>query len=717
MKSLFHLAEPAVPHLLTLAFLAVFPGMATSQNAPMIVAFSAPSDTTSYCPTTQTTNTCFLNFVQNEHLLSDVSGIGIRVPWGLVDDCYTNTGSPPQKVSMPCTTLPLGSDTTIQPCPMQMSTSVIYDFCALDTILEAYVAKFNSAPQFANKKLVLIINAINDGTPNNKNFTPDYVFSTSWASVVGSAPQDVVVCNSWQGNVTSSSSSCPVSGTFSSSTYAVWNIKADTFPFGNCATFGTGLACTGSACTNGGTPEGGFPIPYEKPFMVAYQNFLQKLAQHYNVSTGNSDGQGVAPYIAYVRAGLAEGGENQPFCSVSGPIPQATRSTGQTVPAGYVIGTASSNGTLYVATGPGTTDHAAPMPTCSPTGCTTAPDGTVPGWYNAGLYPAAAPNAIWPGPAGAATQATSYTDNGYLTTWASLGITGYVTSMTVFLKSLNASFPFDISAHNGPPSNGTAPANVSYADSEAIVASANGVGFGMQSVSINDSKTFATGTAPTTATDWAYNFKSHPAPVHHLQMYQPGGGSNSDQNSHYFAARYPIYNIYVDTGGTATVNCGTGPSASVDCSPYSGEFIYVSGNGNPALNGIWSVNCSPCATNTLQFSAPIHTGQSYTGGMVWAPNYWPIVMPFAVQHNVSTIEVYECDLDYAYGSFPSSPPFVPSNPTTTWVDSETGGGCADWGVPGSDVGYQNSASDTLIGQPPATSIRTGSSILINGTQF
>jgi hypothetical protein len=100
-----------------------------------------------------------------------------------------------------------------------------------------------------------------------------------------------------------------------------------------------------------------------------------------------------------------------------------------------------------------------------------------------------------------------------------------------------------------------------------------------------------------------------------------------------------------------------------------------------------------------------------SGGTVWSPNYWPIVMPFAVQHNVSSIEVNECDLDYAMGVYP--------NTTTLWVPNETTGqgGCAEWGLLGSDAGYQNSAGDTQIGQPSATSVRNGSSILVNGTQF
>jgi hypothetical protein len=293
--------------------------------------------------------------------------------------------------------------------------------------------------------------------------------------------------------------------------------------------------------------------------------------------------------------------------------------------------------------------------------------------------------------------------------------------MVSFLKSLGASFPFDINAHDGPPPNSFGAANVAYADSEAIVASANGVGFGMDSTSIYDGQQFATGIYPTTPTDWAYNFRAHPAPIHHLQMFEPG--------QQYLAAGYAITSpatipsglgITITTGSpmnTATIRCVQ------DCSWFSGPDIpganiYVSGNSNPALNAVWQVTCSgQCSTNTLQFSTAV-SGGSYAGGTVWAPDYWPIVMPFAVQHNVSSIEVYECDLDFTFGTFPLAGD-PPSNPTTTWASNSTDpSGCAAWGVQQSSAsGYPNSASDTQIGQPSATSVRTGTSILIYGTQF
>lgn len=93
-----------------------------------------------------------------------------------------------------------------------------------------------------------------------------------------------------------------------------------------------------------------------------------------------------------------------------------------------------------------------------------------------------------------------------------------------------------------------------------------------------------------------------------------------------------------------------------------------------------------------------------------------IVTPFAVQHGVTSIEVWECSLDYAFGANQGG--FT----TTQWVSNSSGSpGCADCGVvggqAGADLGYQNTLGDTRIGQPSSTSFRAGQNALVNGTQF
>jgi hypothetical protein len=694
-----------------LALIACFGLCSVAQNAPLVIAFRAPqcNDTATNCYN-QTAYPNFYNFVTYE--LPFISGIGIEVPWAQADNCSGDALPNPW-----CTSPPAA-------CPESAGE---YKFCKLDTILNAYIGQ----SQWINKRIVLIVNAVNDSSPNSNVYTPDYVFSSAnWANTAGGScapscpPQDVVVCGSWKGSV-GTSGTCPVTGTVNSGSYAVWNTSGGSSG-PDCQTYGTsGLTCSSSCGV--GQSLGGFPIVYEQPFMVAYQNLLKALAQHYNATTGNSNGVQIAPYIAYVRVGMAEGGENQPICAAKGFTPQSSR--GSTVQSGYVVGPGSGSGTLYVATGAGTVGST--MPTCSPAGCTTAPDGMVSGWYNAGSYgPVGLGNAIWPGPKGVNTltgDPQGYQDDGYLALWTtpskSAGQLGYITAMVTFLKGLNASFPFDISAHNGPPSSGTAPSNVAYADSEAIVASANGVGFGMESVSINDPQAFAAGNFPTSKTDWVHNFKTYPAPVHHLQMYQPGGGSYSNPQNSYFAAGYPFYQISV--GGakpyTATISCGTDSADQVDCSPFAGEPVYITGNANAAINGTWQASVA-VASNQLQFPTnSLLGGYTGSGGTVWSPNYWPMVMPFVVQHNATTVEVYECDLDYAFGTFSLGTGQPPDNPTTAWITAPpppTGSGCAAWGVQQpSASGYSNSASNTQIGQPSSTSVRTGNSSVTNGTQF
>ncbi len=194
-----------------------------------------------------------------------------------------------------------------------------------------------------------------------------------------------------------------------------------------------------------------------------------------------------------------------------------------------------------------------------------------------------------------------------------------------------------------PPSN----QNFAYPDGEAIMASANKIGFGMESVSITDTNP-TPGQVPTSSEDWVYNFATYPAPVHYLQTYEPGGAVVLN-GPEFFAAGFLISSISVVPGspGTATITCST------MCNPYVGVPIYIAGNSDPTLNGIWTANstCVSCTAYQVQFPAP-SSSVGVNNGTVWSPNYWPIVMPFVVRHGASAIEVYECDLDYAFGLGP-----------------------------------------------------------------
>lgn len=184
----------------------------------------------------------------------------------------------------------------------------------------------------------------------------------------------------------------------------------------------------------------------------------------------------------------------------------------------------------------------------------------------------------------------------------------------------------------------------------------------------------------------------------------------------YQSAGYQIQSIGVGTctGNGLSVPCAT-ITSQYDCQWFSGSPIYIAGNSNPALNGIRQA-CPPpsptmpalsCIPYQLQLPIPTTIRTGPNSGIVWSGNYWPITMPFAVLHGVTSIEVWECDLDYAFDV-----------ETTQWQSQEgQGAGCAGWGVQGPDYGYQNAAADTQIAQPSSTSVRAGSNILVNGTQF
>jgi hypothetical protein len=693
-----------------------------TQQRPLVIAFAAPHDTSATCTANGGTNACIDNFVQ--YVLPNISGIGVTVPWGQIDVCGTPAGS------TQCTISP-DDDTH---CGATTFTS--YDWCTLDALLSYYISNYGTS--FAGKKIALIITAVEDTSPNNPTpattVTPPYVFSTGYASGLGANPQDIVVCSGWKGDI--SATSCPAyqnTGSFTSSDYAIWNINGAGPPLG-CFATNPHLKCQTSACAS---PDySGFPVVYEQPFMTAYQQFITALVHHYGPSSASAMGKVIGPYIAYVRIGLAAGGENQPYCSVGG-IPIAAQTfwnNNLSVPnAGFLV---NNNNTEFVSTGGGTTDASKPMPNCAP-GCTTAADGSVPGWYNAGPWTPSTSSGnfvISPGPNGqfgSSPQAGDFSDNGYLTQWH-IGLSttpGYVESMVTFLRGIGAPFPLTINTHNGIPLG--APGvhgNVGYADSEAMVASANGVGFGMESVSVLDSKTFASfsaaqplyaggGTFPTSAADWAHNFTTYPAPIHYLQTYFPG--------DLYHAAGFPISGgiaVTTDLAGNiiATVTCAS------DCSSFTaagtlGNPIFITGNENAGLNGVWQTCPNPdltfsCVytTTTLQFVLPSSmsgaSGNTYMGGTVWAADYWPVIMPFALLHGANVIEVYECDLDYAFGLYGISAT------TTSWVSGTSGAsGClihdpvSGSPVDGPETAYENLLPSTILGLPIYTSAFEGKS--------
>ncbi|MCU1303758.1 MAG: hypothetical protein JWQ87_4042 [Candidatus Sulfotelmatobacter sp.] len=126
----------------------------------------------------------------------------------------------------------------------------VYDFSALDGEL----------PNYPGKEINLVFQPISYSNINNPSggvnkLTPSYVFTAGWASSQASAPLDVVSCGPYPGN--------------------------------------------------GTDPTTGYPVVYEKPFQVAYQNFINAVMQHYK-GTAN---------IGYMRFGLSVGNETDAYCT------------------------------------------------------------------------------------------------------------------------------------------------------------------------------------------------------------------------------------------------------------------------------------------------------------------------------------------------------------------------------------------------------------------
>jgi hypothetical protein len=638
--------------------------------APLVIAFQAPDGVNNcgsgvgQCACGTAVNSCFNNFVTSE--LPYVSGIGISVNWASIDHC-------------------IGSNA---PCNAGNGTDLGgYTWSKIDSVISSYVSNVptwgtTACAGMKPCKVAIILYPEADQAPTNGD-TPPYVFNSTYANSLG-PPQDVIVCEGYQGG-TGTPVTLITGDPWRSSDYGIWSSAG---VGGTCSVFPTGgshLQCTPPF----NTVFNGYPIVYEAPIKLSYQNFLNALAYHYGTSGSMS---AYAQYIAYVRPGIATGGEDFTYCANMGRTPSGDWNSTTALPGGYTIVPTTGNGGSfqYIAENSGTTGSNAPA-WCQSIGCYTGADGGIARWHNVGAWSAgSSSNAMWPGPAGQSSEPAKYNDNGYLTQWPNpTDGTGYVASMMQFLAGVSAPFPWTVATHIGPQNNPT------YADVEAQLAAANRIGFGMQSLNIYDPVTYALGIYPTSRQDWAQNFQKYPnVPIHHLQMNFPG--------QTYQWAGFPIVNITV-SGLTATVTCGASLTNLLDCSYYSEQDVFITGSSYPSLNGIWPVDCGGvCAADTVQFTLTSSVPPStYPGGTVWSPNDWTITMPFAVQRGVTSLEVYECDLDYAFGV-----------QSTNWVTNTSGtGGCYNTGaLTTPDPNYQSVLSNTLAGQPKSTSLHTESSV-------
>lgn len=506
-----------------------------------------------------------------------------------------------------------------------------------DTFIMSYVnATVGSNGTFANgcaggTRCVIVMGIApqqDSGTGVTK--TPTYVMSHTYASSLGAADQDVSFASAWPGAV---SGTWP--GTVPCTNINTGNDACIANATNGCTAYGSATCGAVVGPPNASQNLSGFPVVYEVPIMMAYQKLLTALFLHYSAG-GSGNGPTIAPYLqaGYVRIGLAAGAENNPGNVGSGAV---------------------TNGILA--------------------------------------------HTFWPGPKGLALEPAGFSQCGYLTNWlgsAQNGIgscsalpndgDGYVTAMDKFFASLNTNgIRISQSAHGGPPSNSNtfdATPVAPYADAESLLASVFNTGFGMQSARLADIVSYAGAGGPGQAANactqnWCYNFQIYNAPVHHLVSINDGGATPH-------AAEFGI-NTITGNGSLATLNC-TGTNGN-SCEVFgNGTTILITGNSNANYNGLQVINCGgTCSAGTIQFSSSDASGGS--GGKLWSPSYLPLLMPFASQRHATSLEIWECDLDYTYGA------------TTSNV--------ACGGNPGPDTTWQNAIINFQAGTPTSTTACKG----------
>jgi len=517
-----------------------------------------------------------------------VNGIAVYLTWGNVDNgCQVASCSG----QSPSTVLGEGlqQGTCLEP---------YCDWSAIDPELLDYInGPSGNGLASHGQKLNLIIVIIPEGQSTNNN-VPAYVFNPSnygrsWCSGCStSQPQDVVTCPAWPGD-----SNVPTGGGD-----GVWNVNT-------CRMTGGGSSCPGTDLSDTG---GGYPVLYEAPFMSAYRIFVQRVLKHYS-SAGTPSGPTIGQYLGYIRPGLAEGGENQPYCT-TGTVSGTNYGIWPSSP-GLSYDEANGIDPDWFATSTGT-------PPCSPTSKCQGKDA-----YLEGInYPP-----------------------GYVKT--------IFAEMQSDLATWNPDYApnhIDIVAntHTGPPGN----TDVSYANIEASIfgsygpnSSGYGVsGFGMESLSEWD-----VANAPSNCTqNWCANFATYSDDglnPDKLNLYLQTTNPNSEPV-------YSISSVSYTSGSTATVNCSANCATTGTTGGLLKAAQWVKIGGNGGTKGTFTISQ---VNTSMQFVIGAcgvggNTCGSASGGTAYTGDYLPDTIPFAVSNYVDTLEIYYCDWEFAFSSSPAS---------------------------------------------------------------
>jgi hypothetical protein len=201
-------------------------------------------------------------------------------------------------------------------CPA--SNSAYCNWSSLDDAVNDFVTANTcgsggtSACWTSAKKVGIVISPVSDGGCNGNDCntsTPAYVFTSSWATTAGgsgTSPLYECTCGGYQGDSNAPQNTC-------------WNSSSN-------------------------SDTSGFPVVYEAPFSVALQDFHDSVIAHVNSAP-------YAPYVAYVRLGIAGGGEEYPHCPSTiksyFSITDSTFETDWTTYANNVFTNAAKQGAQY----------------------------------------------------------------------------------------------------------------------------------------------------------------------------------------------------------------------------------------------------------------------------------------------------------------------------------------------------------------------------------
>jgi hypothetical protein len=385
---------------------------------------------------------------------------------------------------------------------------------------------------------------------------------------------------------------------------------------------GTGIqntpACPGTDLSD---TAGGYPVLYEAPIMSAYRIFVQRVLKHYS-SEGSGNGPTIGKYLGYIRPGLAEGGENQPLCTV-----------GTVNGHNYGIWP-SPQGLSYDLIQTNNTD---------------------PDWFTTTVTYPCTPASNCQG------------KDAYLNGDATGDGSGYV--KTIFANMQNdlgvwiqhytqKTLQIVDNTHAGPPGN----TDNNYADVEAAIFAGDGStsGFGMESLSEWDVANGPNGCID----DWCANFKTYHG--NGLNLYLQTTNPNSE----------PVYFItsVANSSGKWVVNC------TATCTDYSpggvkGGFQasqYVKIGGNSGTSGTFDITGTNSPTQFVIDSALCGVNGNVcaagTSGIAYTGDYLPDTVKFATNNYADTLEIYFCDWEFAFSANSSSNgcPANSSSPYSTY---------------------------------------------------